>query len=169
MPRKKKDGRFINYYIDRSIYDRLERYADDNAQPMTTALERILDEQLSRYEAEVSATERYCPSCHILVRSNRCSKCQRRYLEPPTADDYCLLTQQDTPWAGILEDCLRQNQIPYLTQSITGAGMTAKMGISQETTLFFVRYAHYAQAKCLEEELFAAAATENEEDNNESH
>ncbi len=62
MPRKKKDGRFINYYIDRSIYERLERYAEDRSQPMTTALERILDEHLSHCEAELAATQRYCPA-----------------------------------------------------------------------------------------------------------
>ena len=42
MPRPKKDGRHINYYIDRLIYERLEEYADEKGQTMTTALERIL-------------------------------------------------------------------------------------------------------------------------------
>ena len=42
MPRKKKDGRHINYYIDRMIYERLEEYADKKGQTMTMALERIL-------------------------------------------------------------------------------------------------------------------------------
>ena len=35
-------GRHINYYIDRMIYERLEEYADEKGQTMTTALERIL-------------------------------------------------------------------------------------------------------------------------------
>ena len=42
MPRPKKDGRHINYYIDRMIYERLEEYADEKGQTMTMALERIL-------------------------------------------------------------------------------------------------------------------------------
>lgn len=42
MARPKKDGRHINYYIDRLIYERLEEYADEKGQTMTTALERIL-------------------------------------------------------------------------------------------------------------------------------
>ena len=42
MPRPKKDGRHINYYIDRLIYERLEEYADEKGQTMTMALERIL-------------------------------------------------------------------------------------------------------------------------------
>lgn len=51
MPRKKKDGRFINYYIDRKIFERLEHYAHAKGQQMTTAIERILLEYLDRYEA----------------------------------------------------------------------------------------------------------------------
>lgn len=50
-----------------------------------------------------------------------------------------------------------------------GAGMTAKIGILQETIRFYVRYAHFAQAKLLEEELFTVAAGENKEDENEIH
>ena len=52
MPRKKKDGRFINYYIDRRVFERLEQYAAEKGQQMTTAIERILEEHLDRYEAE---------------------------------------------------------------------------------------------------------------------
>lgn len=156
MPRKKKDGRFINYYIDRTIYERLERYADDKAQPMTASLERILDDYLTRYEAEAAKVERYCPGCHILVRNTRCPVCGKRWLEEPQREDYCYLTRKDAVWAGVLEDCLRQNAIPYLTENTLGAGLTAKMGTMLETVKFYVRYAFYRQAKELEEELFAA-------------
>ena len=38
MPRPKKDGRFINYFLDRTIYDRLKAYAEDKGQSMTTAI-----------------------------------------------------------------------------------------------------------------------------------
>ena len=52
MPRKKKDGRHINYYIDRLIYERLEEYADEKGQTMTMALERILKDFFERTETE---------------------------------------------------------------------------------------------------------------------
>ena len=42
MSRAKKDGRYINYYIDRQIFEQLKSYADEKGQPVTTALERIL-------------------------------------------------------------------------------------------------------------------------------
>ena len=156
MARKKKDGRFINYYIDRTIYERLERFADDKSQQMTAALERILDDYLTRYEAEISQVERYCPNCHVLVRSTRCPICDKKWLDKPSPDDYCFLAEKGAIWSGVLEDCLKQNSIPYLTQNTMGAGLTAKAGSMFETTKFYVRYAFYQQAKELEEELFTA-------------
>ena len=44
MPRPKKDGRHINYYIDRKVFEELEAYAQEKGQTMTTALERILSQ-----------------------------------------------------------------------------------------------------------------------------
>ena len=52
LPRKKKDGRHINYYIDRLIYERLEEYADEKGQTMTTALERILKQFFDKTDEE---------------------------------------------------------------------------------------------------------------------
>ena len=164
MARKKKDGRFINYYIDRSIYEKLERYADDKAQPMTAALERILDDYLARYETEIASVERYCPNCHILIRNTRCPVCDKRWLEEPTPEDYCFLTEKDSVWAGVLEHCLRQNAIPYLTQNTMGAGLTAKMGTMMERIKFYVRYASWRKAKELETELFSSDSLEIDEE-----
>ena len=164
MARKKKDGRFINYYIDRLIYERLERYAEDRGQPVTAALERILDESLTRYEQEAASVERYCPSCHVLVRGHRCPLCDRKWLEPPLPEDYCYLGEKDAVWAGVLEDCFRQNGIPYLTQNTLGAGLTSKMGNLFERIKFYVRYAAFRRAQELEEELFRAPVEDSEED-----
>ncbi|MDD7672568.1 MAG: hypothetical protein PT965_06650 [Clostridia bacterium] len=52
MPRPKKDGRHINYYIDRMIYERLEEYAEEKGQTMTTALERILKQFFDKTDEE---------------------------------------------------------------------------------------------------------------------
>ena len=52
MPRKKKDGRHINYYIDRMIYERLEEYDDEKGQTMTKALERILKQFFDKTDEE---------------------------------------------------------------------------------------------------------------------
>ena len=164
MARKKKDGRFINYYIDRLIYERLERYAEDRGQPVTAALERILDESLTRYEQEAASVERYCPNCHILVRAYRCPVCDRKWLEPPLPEDYCFLAEKEALWAGVLEDCLRQNGISYLTRNTLGVGLTSKMGNLLERTKFYVRHADFRKGQELVEELFQAPAEPNEEE-----
>ena len=52
MPRKKKDGRHINYYIDRMIYEQLEEYANEKGQTMTMALERILKQFFDKTDEE---------------------------------------------------------------------------------------------------------------------
>ena len=46
MSREKKDGRFINYYIRKDIYEKLKSYSDEKGQTMTTALERIIEQYL---------------------------------------------------------------------------------------------------------------------------
>lgn len=42
MPRPKKDGHYINYYIARDVYDNLQAYAEEKGQTTTIAIERIL-------------------------------------------------------------------------------------------------------------------------------
>lgn len=174
MPRKKKDGRFINYYIDRQIFERLERYAEEKGQQMTTAIERILQEHLDQYDAEHAnkgGMIMYCPNCNVLTNDSRCTVCGSKSVREPRADDYCFLTEKELIWAGALEDILNQNDIPYVTKNVLGAGLAAKMGPALERTRFYVPYAHFQTAQELEQEFFSAdmerlefdSSTEDEE------
>lgn len=43
MPRAKKDGKFLNCYVENECYDCLVREAEHNGQTITAALERILE------------------------------------------------------------------------------------------------------------------------------
>ena len=52
MARAKKDGRRINYFIDRVIYERLESYANNKGQTVTMAIERILKQHLDEYDKQ---------------------------------------------------------------------------------------------------------------------
>lgn len=54
MPRPKKDGRYINYYIDRHLYERLDQYCQDKGQTKTVAIERILKQYLDNYKKDNS-------------------------------------------------------------------------------------------------------------------
>lgn len=159
MPRKKKDGRFINYYIDRQIFERLERYAGEKGQQMTTAIERILEAHLDRYEAERATkggTTMYCPNCNVLMKSTHCPICGSKDIREPHADDYCFLAEKELIWAGALADILKQNEIPYVTRNVLGAGLAARVGPAQERTRFYVPFADHATAQALEQEFFNA-------------
>ena len=57
MPRQKKDGRHINYYIDRKVFEELEEYAQEKGQTMTTALERILSQFFEQSRKEKDTEE----------------------------------------------------------------------------------------------------------------
>ena len=52
MPRAKKDGRYINLYIDQKIYDQFRAYAEEKGQTLTTAFERIVSEYLNAQDDE---------------------------------------------------------------------------------------------------------------------
>ncbi len=48
MSKPKKDGRYMNLYLDRNLSNRLSMYADEKGQTKTTAIERILKEHLDK-------------------------------------------------------------------------------------------------------------------------
>lgn len=159
MARKKKDGRHINYFIDRQIFERLEQYADDKGQQMTTAIERILKDYLDKYEAEKQqqgGITMYCPNCNVLFQDTRCPLCDSKNIREPMANDYCYLTEKDQIWSGALSDILAQNNIPFVTKNVLGAGLAAKMGPALERIRFYVPYSHYENAQTLEHEFFSA-------------
>lgn len=159
MPRKKKDGRHINYYIDREIYERLEQYADEKGQQMTTAIERILKDYLDRQDAQNRSRRgiaMFCSNCNLIVHGTECPACGSRDIRALQPEDYCYLTEKETIWAGMLSDIFMQNDVPFITRNTLGAGLSAKLGSAMERTRFYIPYAYYAQARSLEMELFHA-------------
>ena len=49
MPRHKKDGVNINYYIRKDVKLKLDAYCEEVGQTATMAIERILNEFLTKY------------------------------------------------------------------------------------------------------------------------
>lgn len=49
MARQKKDGVKINYFIRRDVKEKLDVYCEDVGQTATMAIERILDDFLTKY------------------------------------------------------------------------------------------------------------------------
>ena len=48
MSKPKKDGRYVNIYLDRVLFNRLNYYAEEKGQTMTLAIERILKEHFDK-------------------------------------------------------------------------------------------------------------------------
>lgn len=49
VPRAKKDGVNINYFIRRDIKEKLAAYCEEKGQTATMAIERILDDYLTKH------------------------------------------------------------------------------------------------------------------------
>lgn len=56
MPRQKKDGVNINYFIRRDVKEKLDTYCEYVGQTATMAIERILDDYLTKYMADKEYT-----------------------------------------------------------------------------------------------------------------
>ena len=97
----------------------------------------------------------YCPNCNRLSDEKRCPICGSRDLRDPISTDYCFLVDKKVIWATALEDLLKDNGIPYVTENTLGAGLAAKIGPALERKQFFVPYSHYSTAKALEEDFFS--------------
>ena len=52
MARQKKDGVNINYFIRRDVKEKLDAYCEDVGQTATMAIERILEDYLTKYLAD---------------------------------------------------------------------------------------------------------------------
>ena len=53
MPRQKKDGKYINIYMQRSLVEAVERYSEETMLPKTAILERAVQEYLERNNVEM--------------------------------------------------------------------------------------------------------------------
>lgn len=75
-------------------------------------------------------------------------------------DDPCYLTEKGSPWNGMLEDVLRQNEIPFVTGGRLGAGLSTYVGSVLEVTRFYVRWSDMERAREIVEGLFGAEPEE---------
>lgn len=54
MPRPRKNGKNISFYMDAEIVDRFHDYAEFKGQSLTVAAERIFQEALDRFDEELA-------------------------------------------------------------------------------------------------------------------
>ena len=103
----------------------------------------------------------YCSGCQLTFSGgDKCPSCGSRKVRPVRPEDICFLTEAEPIPAGMLQDVLKQHQIPALTSSTVGAGMAMKAGNVFERIKFFVRYEHLEKAKQFAAELFDPADNE---------
>lgn len=57
MPRQKKDGKVINYYVRKDLVDRLDVYSEKSMIPKTSIIEVALKEYLDKVDPEEIKTK----------------------------------------------------------------------------------------------------------------
>ena len=82
----------------------------------------------------------YCEKCRIVFEANCCPGCGNQRVREPKPNDPCFLTEKGVIWAGMLEDMLRQNGIPFLTKKALGAGLALKVGPMSERISLYVPF-----------------------------
>ena len=97
----------------------------------------------------------YCRKCHILFEDDRCPRCGTRYVYEPEADDFCFLTEKEFLWAEMLEEALKEEAIPVVTdEAVVGAWFTKTLDSLRERHRIYVPYAHLHRAREIEQEMF---------------
>ncbi|MBR3494018.1 MAG: hypothetical protein IKH38_01195 [Clostridia bacterium] len=105
----------------------------------------------------------YCEKCCRIIDSDRCPVCKSRRVREPEAKDPCFLTELGYINSSVLEDLLRQNQIPFMKKDAIGAGITSRIGVVLEKNIFYVPYEELEAAKAIVEELFTEVQEDAEE------
>ena len=106
----------------------------------------------------------YCTRCRSVFEGDRCPNCKHGTVREPQAEDICFLTELSPMYGGMLEDVLKQNGIPVLTESTKGAALAVISGPLFEWIKYYVRYDHLPRAKEIVEELFDSPSAETEQE-----
>jgi len=91
----------------------------------------------------------YCNRCKIVFESNetKCGRCGKKKLKSPLTNDVVYLTTRSSgPLSGLLEDLLKQNEIPFIRQEPKGSIPMAVFAIAFSFD-YFVPYVAYDKAK----------------------
>lgn len=105
----------------------------------------------------------YCKRCMIPSGEAVCPGCGAEGLWVILPEDPCRLTEQQMPWAGVLEDVLRQNRIPHMKRPVYGAGLRKSLGDFWERYEFFVPYEYLPSAQEIAAGLFSQSGEETDQ------
>ena len=107
---------------------------------------------------------RYCLKCRNVFEGERCPVCGSKKSREPAADDLCFLTEEGPLLGGMLEDVLKQNGIPVLSESSKGAALSVITSSLFEWIKYYVRYDHLPQAREIVEEVLHSSEAASEEE-----
>ena len=110
----------------------------------------------------------YCEQCGVLYEEGRCPICRNAHGRTPKADDPCFVAEKTQIDADILEDVLRQNGIPCLKKSVSGAAIAVYTGRFLESFRVFVNYDQWEQACEIARDFFSAPVEFVQEDEDET-
>lgn len=97
----------------------------------------------------------YCEKCSICFEADYCPACGSKNIRTPQPGDMCFLTEKELLWSEMLEDVLRQNNVPFLTKKALGIGMALKVGPMRESVRFYVPYSYLQEVQIIIESLFS--------------
>ena len=97
----------------------------------------------------------YCEKCCRVFEGDQCPHCRKSKVRQPEPKDPCFLTEEDYVSSTILEDLLKQSNIPFLKKDVMGAGMAIKVGPMLERSRFYVPFSALEKAGLIAEELAA--------------
>ena len=96
----------------------------------------------------------YCETCGFLYEEGeKCPICRKNKGRPPQDGDPCFLTEKGQIESDMLEDVLRQNGVPCMKKSVSGAGIAMFTGLLLEKFRLFVPYAELEKARDIADEL----------------
>lgn len=105
----------------------------------------------------------YCETCQTLYpEGEKCPLCHKNRGRTPQPEDVCFLTEKGPIESAMLEDVLRQNGVPCLKKSVSGAGIAMYTGLMLESFRVYVHFAQLEKARAIADELLDAPIAEGE-------
>ena len=147
--------------ISRQTMNAIEQGEFNPTIRLCRAICRALGKTLDDVEEPGEGAVLYCLGCQLsFTGEEKCPSCGNKRIREIRPEDICFLTEIRPIPATILQDLLKQEEIPVLTGSTVGAGMAMKAGNLFERIKFFVRYEHLEKAAELAKEILAAPEEE---------
>ena len=89
----------------------------------------------------------YCEQCEALYEGEKCPLCGNHHGREPRDGDPCFLREKGQIEIDMLADILKQNGIPSMVKSRSGAALAMYTGWMLEKFRLFVPYGLYEQAE----------------------